>query len=187
MDYEKTLQTALNEMENAQFEEAANHFDLVVVEMGVHPEASFFRAYCKCHVGSLRDIPNQAILFTNAFSAYVNSLKTLESESEKEQKMKVAVDKLSELISFFSSNASRTQFLAPSVGISITRATKNMSDNCAKIIQTSGIKVEASALNDINTSSKNNKRMMFLLIGLGAAGVLAFIIYEVITWSRILK
>lgn len=186
MDCEKVLQAALNEMENNQFEEAAKHFDLVVVESGVHPEASFFRAYCKCHVGTLGDIPNQTVLFTNAFSAYVDSIKKMENTDEKEEKMKVAVDKLSELISYFTSNSSRT-FLSPTIGMSITHAAKIMADNCAKIIQDSGIKVDSSALNNVNASSKSNKKMMFVLIGIGVVAALAFIIYEVITWSSIAK
>lgn len=185
METGKILQAALDEMKNAQYEEAAKHFDMVVIESGVHPEASFFRAYCKCHVGTLGDIPNQATIFTNAFTAYIDSIKTLNDTKEKEEKMTVAIEKLSELVSYFSSNASRTWF-SPSIGMNISNATKRMTDVCVSVIKTSGIKVDAVTVGKINNASKNNNKIKKLLIGILIAGAVAFAIYEIVTWSAIL-
>lgn len=185
METNKVLQVALDEMKQAQYEEAAKHFDMVVIESGAHPEASFFRAYCKCHIGTLGDIPNKASIFTNAFFAYVDSIKTLCDTNEKEAKMTVAIEKLSELVSYFSGNASRTWF-APSIGMNISRATKIMTDACVCAIKTSGIKVDSVTLEKINNASKDNNKIKKLLIGILVAGAVAFIIYEVVTWSAIL-
>lgn len=186
MDCEKLLAAAMSEMNNNQYEEAAKHFDMVVIESGEHAEAQFYRAYCKCHVGTLGDIPNQAVLFTNAFCKYVDDIKKDSDVSVRERKMNDAVKKLSELTSYFSSNASRTMFTAPSVGISINSAAKKMSDTCAEKIKYAGIKVDASALATVNEASKNNKNGMKILIAIIAIGVIAWLIYEIITWSQIL-
>jgi len=185
MDCEKLLQAAMSEMNNNQFEEAAKHFDMVVIENGVHPDAQFYRAYCKCHVGTLGDIPNQANIFTNAFVQYVNDIKNIEDVVVREAKMKDAVNKLSELTSYFSSNAKRTMFTAPSVGISINSAAKRMTDVCANAIKNSGIKVDSVSLENVNKTSRENNNGMKILIAIVAIGVIAFIIYEIITWSQI--
>ena len=185
MDIEKLFNVAVDEMRNQQYEEAAKHFDMVVIEAGNHPDAHFYRAYCKCHVGRLGDIPNQAVLFTNAFYKYVDSLAALPSQEEKERKMDDAVKKLSELTSYFSSNGSRTMFTAPSVGLSINNAAKRMSDSCANKIKMAGIKVNATSLEQVNKSSTENKNGIKVLIGIIALGVVAWLIYEIVTWIQI--
>ena len=175
----------MNEMENEQYEEAAKHFDMVVIENGNDDDAFFFRAYCKCHVGKLGDIPNQTVQFTNAFCKYVDSLNNIFDEEEKKTKLKVAVEKYSELTSYYSANAKRTMFSAPSVGYSINSATKTMTDACNNKIRSCGINISNDVLEKVNTTTKennNSKRALFILIGIGVA---IFVIYEIITWIQI--
>ena len=75
-DLNNLMATAVSEMENGQYEEAAKHFDIIVVNDGSNYKAAFYRIYCKCYVGKLGDIPNQAINLTNAFSLFLKKLET---------------------------------------------------------------------------------------------------------------
>jgi len=76
-------------------------------------------------------------------------------------------------------------FTAPSVGISINSAAKRMTDVCANAIKNSGIKVDSVSLENVNKTSRENNNGMKILIAIVAIGVIAFIIYEIITWSQI--
>jgi len=185
MDLEKLFSAAVGEMKNEQYEEAAKHFDMIVVESGEHAEAQFYRAYCKCHVGRLGDIPSQAQIFTNAFCKYVDQLAELDDVELKEKKLADAIEKMSELTSYYSSNGSRTLITAPTIGFSINNAAKKMSATCTEKVKASGIKVNSATIEKASKASSENNKMRKILIGVIAVGALAWIIYEVVTWIQI--
>lgn len=169
MEYnlENLMATAISEMENGQHEEAAKHFDLIVINDGSNYKAAFYRTYCKCFIGKLGDIPNQAINLTNAFSLLLQKVQNVD-EKERESCIKDALTKISKVSEHFSHNAQRTMFTAPTVGMNINKASKEMYNNCIALAKKYNVILDVETQNKLtnaaNKSNNSGKALLFIII-----------------------
>jgi hypothetical protein len=180
-DLNNLMATAVSEMENGQYEEAAKHFDTIVVNDGSNYKAAFYRIYCKCYVGKLGDIPNQAINLTNAFSLFLKKLEN-EEETEKELCIKDALEKIAEVSYHFAHNAKRTMLIAPTVGMSINRANKTMFNNCITIAKNYNVKIDEETENILLLASKKSSSTGKILIIVIAVGAIIWLLSYLFTF-----
>ena len=177
-DLNNLMATAVSEMENGQYEEAAKHFDIIVVNDGSNYKAAFYRIYCKCYIGKLGDIPNQAINLTNAFSLFLKKLENVE-ETERELCIKDALEKISKVSNHFAHNAKRTMLTAPTVGMAINRANKTMLNNCIALAKNYNVKIDEETENTLSSASKESSgtgKILIIVIVIGAIiGLLSYL------------
>ena len=132
LNLENLMKTAIEEMENGQQEEAAKHFDLIVVNNPTDIDAPFFKAYCNCFGITLGDMSNAATTFTNAFYRYVDAVKALNDPEKEKEKFDYALKLLTNLVSMYKLNSKRNMFSTPSIGLGISAAASTSADTFAK-------------------------------------------------------
>ena len=171
------METAVTEMKNSQHKEAAKHFDMVVINDPSNIDAPFFRAYCNCFDIKLGEMSNAAIGFQNAFCRYVDSVKALNDPAAEKEKLDYAVSLLTGLAAMYQANAGRTMLTAPTVGLSISAAAKNMNTVCTNKLRGANVNVSAEVLTRNTNMDNSNNKMKWVLAVVIALGIVGFIVF----------
>ena len=181
LNIENLMKTAIEEMKNGQHTEASKHFDMVVINDATNIDAPFFRAYCNCYDIKLGEMENAAVGFTNAFYRYVDAVKVLNDQIVEKEKLDYAVMLLTELISMYKINAKNTMFTAPSIGITISTAAKNMNKNCRAKLKNNNANISAEVMAANDANNKANNKTGLILAALIGVGTIIFILW-IISW-----
>ena len=177
LNFENLMSTAVVEMQNGQYSEAARHFDMVVINDASNIDAPFFRAYCNCYEIKLGEMANAAYAFTNAFNRYVDAVKMLNDPMIERQKLDYAVYLLTQLVANYQHNAKRTMLMTPTIGVGISTAASNMNTNCRNKLAMVGAVVSPEVLANNQVQNTSNSGTLGWLLVLVAVGVVAFVLW----------
>ena len=177
LNIENLMNTAIKEMEDGQHSEASKHFDMVVINDASNIEAPFFRAYCNCYDITLGEMSNAAVMFTNAFYRYVDSVKALNDPEAEKEKLDYAVNMLTTLVSMYKLNAQNNMLLTPTVGLGISAAAVNMNTNCKNKLTSVNANISTEILETNEKQNKSNSKTMLWLLAIAGIGAVLFAIW----------
>lgn len=150
VNIENLMKTAVAEMNNGQYDEAAKHFDMVVIYDPENIEAPLFRAHCNCYGGTLGDMPNFAIKFTNAFCRYVDDVQELDDPITKKKKIADAYQLLSKQCNHYIYNVNQH----PTVTSTLS-STKDMYYTCVEKLKSEDIELSDEILENMSEIEKS--------------------------------
>lgn len=87
MELEKVINLAKTEMNSGMYEEAEQHFELAIIENPGDIELIFYKAYCKCYTGAVKDMINNADNLAKALDLYVKNILNECNEEHKNIKL----------------------------------------------------------------------------------------------------